>query len=552
MNQYRYDINMATIEAPRTQFRIPHNYKTTFNAGELIPVCCEEILPGDSWSKDLSGVCRELTLLNPVMDNSYIQFDAFFVPWRIIWNHTKQFFGENDTGIWTQTHEYEIPSGALDLHGSHNQISSGSLGDYFGLPVGVAEDAGQETFNYLPLRAYAEIWNYYYMAETTQAMELFSKDDNIEFGINLSKGYNSQPLKVNRFPDLFTCALPQPQKGENVPFLSNFIPVVPVSASHLTAGTPTFSEATFGDNLTWGKPDGSSSLTSTGTIGLNAGKTNVVSGTNSSTTYAVPNNLYASTANTALRDINSLRIAIATQHLFEALARGGSRYGEYLSNIFGVNSPSEIINIPQYLGSIKKLINVNQVLATADTDGSILGQTGAFSNTGFANEHLFTQSFTEHGYILILAHVRTDNSYSQGVPKMFSKKTKFDIYMPPFANIGNVAIKNKEIYFSDDFDKDNEVFGFVEAWYEYKNKPNLLTGYMRPGLDQSFNTWTYGRVFSDTPVLNSVFTTQTSDEVDRTIAVQSSLSNQFKLDLFFDNKVSRIMPLYSTPGLKRI
>lgn len=545
METYKYDLNKAKIDTPRTLFRIPHNYKTTLNAGDLIPTFCEETLPGDTWSIDISAVIRELTLLNPVMDNSYIQFDAFFCPMRLTWNHTKQFFGENDTGVWTQTNDYLIPSDHLNISTNKNTLSVGSLGDYFGLPI-VEPDSNTATFSYLPLRGYALIWNYYYLCEATQAPVIFSKDDNVEFDTRLGSGYASLPLKVNRFGDLFTTALPQPQKGENVPFLNDYLPVVSVDSINLPDGTKSPLDVDIKGPMRWSNVNGNSYIN--GSTRLSS--SNVI--INTSGTEVVPANLYATTIGSTLKSINDLRIAFATQQYEETLARIGSRYNEYIYGMFGVVSPSEIINVPQYLGSVKKLINVNQVVATADNANAILGTTGAFSNTAISNEKLCIGSMTEHGYIYILAHVRTDNSYSQGVPKLFTKKSKFDIYSPLFANIGNVPIKNHEIFFSDDPSSDDEVFGYAEAWYEYKNKPNLSTGYMRPSSDQAFSSWTYGRIFENTPVLNSEFTEQTAEEVDRTIAVQSSISNQFKLDLFVDAKVSRIMPLYSIPGLKRI
>lgn len=559
MSQYRYDINLAKVNAKRTMFRIPHNYKTTMNAGDLIPVKCVEVLPGDTWADKVSAVIRELTLLNPVMDNLYIQFDAFFVPYRIIWNQTKQFFGENETGIWTQTNDYSMPCGYLNLGDTTNQLESGSLGDYFGLPVNASNHDDTSDINYLPLRAYAMIWNYYYMAETTQAPILFSKESNVEFGTALASGYASKPLKVNRFADLFTTALPQPQKGENVPFLSDYLPVVARNIDSLDRDTVIPSDIMDGSLINFIQPDGtplfenqgggySGNLVIDNKQLMMDGESPAIQGSGG----VVPGNLFAATVDARLKNINELRIAFATQQYFELLGRTGSRYGERIRGLFGVNTPSEIINIPQYLGSIKKLINVSQVLATADSTNATLGTTGAYSHTAIRNEHLYTGSFTEYGYIMVLAHVRSDNNYSQGIPKLFSKKTQWDIYNPIFANIGNVAIKNKEIYFKDIGTVDNEVFGYAEAWYEYKYQPNIVTGYMRPGVSSGFSSWTYGRVFEDTPVLNSEFTTQTAEEVDRTIAVESSISNQFKLDIFYDATASRIMPLYSIPGLNKI
>lgn len=547
LSNYSYKVNKAVIGSTRSAFRIPHNYKTTLNAGDLVPVCTPiEVLPGDTFSIDLSAVCRELTPLTPVMDNSYLQIDAFFVPYRLTWDYTKQFFGENDNGVWTQTNDYQIPNDNFDITNASNEITTGSIGDYFGLPI-LPSNEGNVYVNYLPLRSYALIYNYYYLNEATQAPILFSKDNTVTFGVELAAGYASKPLKVNRFNDLFTSALPAPQKGPNVPFLADYLPVVPVEAGNLPDDIPSVSDVALGDKMRWGSSTGDSSITGYTTISSN----NVTVG-NSGTAY-IPNNLYASTIGSGLRDINSFRIAAVTQQYYETLARFGSRYEETILGLWNVKVPSQVIQIPQYIGGHKERLNMSQVLSTAEGNNYTVGSTGAFSNTGIVDNSFVTFSSYEYGMILILAHIRTDNSYSQGLPKYFRKLNKFDIYNPLFANIGNVPIKNSELFFSDDSTTDDQVFGFAEAWYEYKNLPNMLTGFMRPGVTGSLgSTWTYGREFEHPPVLNDEFTLQTSEEIDRTIAVTSSISAQFKLDIFYNMKVSRIMPLYSIPGIKRI
>lgn len=547
LSNYSYKVNKATIGSTRSSFMIPHNYKTTLNAGDLVPVATPiEVLPGDTFSIDLSAVCRELTPLTPVMDNSYLQIDAFFVPYRLVWDYTKQFFGENDIGVWTQTNDYQMPNDNFNIATGSNEIETGTIGDYFGLPI-LPSNEENVYINYLPLRSYALIYNYYYLNEATQAPVLFSKDNTVTFGTELANGYGSKPLKVNRFNDLFTSALPAPQKGPNVPFLADYLPVVPVDAGHLPVGTPTVQESVVHDVMRWGNNTGSSSIygyTVSGSSSINIA---------TSGTAIIPNNLYASTIGSGLRDINSFRIAAVTQQYYETLARFGSRYEETILGLWNVKVPSQVIQIPQYIGGHKERLNISQVLSTAEGSNYTVGSTGAFSNTGIVDNSFVTFSSYEYGMILILAHIRTDNSYSQGLPKFFRKINKFDIYNPLFANIGNVPIKNSEIFFSDDASMDDQVFGYAEAWYEYKNLPNMSTGYMRPGVTGSLgSTWTYGRTFVNPPVLNSDFTLQTSEEIDRTIAVTSSISAQFKLDIFYSMKVSRIMPLYSIPGIKRI
>ena len=544
-----YDMSKAKIEQSRSLFRIPHNYKTTLNAGDLIPVCQPiEVVPGDTFKIDISAVCRELTLLNPVMDNSYLEINAFYVPMHTIWDNTKQFFGENETGIWDNMIEREMPSEFFNMTTGDNTFVECSIGDYFG--IFSKADSDLNTFNTLPLRAYAAIYNYWYLNEATQAPILFSKADNNTFGEKLQSGYASKPLKVNRYADLFTSCLPAPQKGQAVSFLPAYIPVIPNDDIDSTTSLTPADIAT-GDPMRFMLASGTGSPTGSYLIGVSSGglKSSQTSGSFGSD--LAPSNLYASTAATSLHNINEFRIAAATQQYLERLAQFGSRYEESIYALFGVKTPFSAIQVPQYLGGYKHLLNVDQVLATSEGAEFTLGSTGAYSHSAFNKKSICTFSSFDYGYIIILSHIRTDNTYSQGVPKLFSKKTKYEVYNPLFANIGNVPVKNKEIFITDT-EKDDEVFGYQEAWYEYKFMPNLLTGYMRPQVSGSFNTWTYGRVFEDTPVLNEDFTLQTEKEVDRTIAVQSDITNQFKLDIFFNIVASRVMPVRSVPGLKRI
>lgn len=233
-----------------------------------------------------------------------------------------------------------------------------------------------------------------------------------------------------------------------------------------------------------------------------------------------------------------------------------TRYREMLKAHFGVSIPDATVQVPEYLSGKRVPLNMTQVLQTSETGTSPLGSTGAFSNT-FSSDKAFVKSFTEFGYIMGVACIRTAQSYSQGLPRMFSRNRRYDFYHPVFANLGEQAIKTMELFIAstDDFDESsanpaqNVVFGYQEAWAEYRYKPNLVSGGFAPNAgDAVLGTWTYTNNFSAKPVLNTAFIKQPRSQVDNTLVVTNS-DYQFLADFYFDLKCTRPMPLYSIPGL---
>lgn len=263
-------------------------------------------------------------------------------------------------------------------------------------------------------------------------------------------------------------------------------------------------------------------------------------------------------------NINELRQAIALQQALEKDARGGTRYIEVIRSHFGVISPDARLQRSEYLGGSRTYIRNNQVLQTStSTNSSPLGQTGAYSLTN--DRASFVKSFTEHGYILGLTCVRVEQSYSQGISRLFSRKRRFDFYWPVFDNIGEQPVYTKEIYVNtvnDTLPNANNVFGYQEAWADYRYGKNLLTGYMRPvtynyafeqnrKYDYSLSSWTYTTNFTNAPVLSNQFQQENPDQFTKTLAVFSGYY-QFWVDFFISNKCTRVMNTYSIPGLDRM
>lgn len=551
----RFAMNPTGLDIQRSRFQRDHQHKTTFNAGDLIPIFVDEYLPGDTFSIDTSFVCRMSTLLHPVMDNAYLDFFFFSVPYRLLWEHWEEFNGANKTSAWEQTIEYEIPQ----LLAPSGGWSSGTVADYMGLPINVANTP---SVNALPFRAYAMIWNEWFRDENLQDPVLISNGDAASQGVNsgayVSAGsLGGPPLKVQKFHDYFTSALPEPQKGPDVLLpLGINAPVYPTETAipeNLGASWVRYNFT--GSGNTPLQPGQHANLALDYTSNENFDSVLAAELAESSTSLLgnpYPANLWADLSNATAATINQLRQAFQIQRLYEKDARGGTRYTEVIRSHFGVISPDARLQRPEYLGGKRIPINVDQVLQTSATvssgdDASPQGNAAAYSLTG-GTDSSFTKSFTEHGIVIGLACVRTEHTYQQGIERFWSRKSRFDFYWPVLANLGEQPIYNKEI-FTQGSAADDEVFGYQEAWAEYRYKPSRVSGELRSTYAQSLDTWHYGDDYASLPVLGPDWIQETPVNIDRTLAVQSSTSHQFIADFFFKCSCVRPMPMYSIPGL---
>lgn len=545
-----FALNPTRIDMSRSTFDRSASVKTSFNAGDIVPFFCEEVLPGDTFNVRSSKVVRMQTLLTPLMDNVYLDTYYFFVPNRLVWNHWKEFNGENTESAWIPQTEYSVPqitspAGGWDV---------GTLADYFGLPVKVAGIS----VSALPFRAYALVMNEWFRDQNLQDPLVVPVDDATVQGVNtgtfvtdVAKG--GKPYIAAKYHDYFTSCLPSPQKGPDVTLsvaAQGDLPVVAKSSK-----VPVYNQNVFFNHPLsngWDTMPANqylmASATSDGTtdFGLVFGSTNSGAGVS-----AAPSNLWAvNSGNAVVATINQLRMAFQIQKLYERDARGGTRYIEVLKSHFGVTSPDARLQRPEYLGGNRVPINVNQVIqqsgtgAGADTpQGTVVGM----SQTTDTN-HDFIKSFTEHGYIIGVMVARYDHTYQQGIERHWSRKTRFDYYWPVFANIGEQAVLNKEI-FAQGSSKDDEVFGYQEAWSDYRYKPNRVTGEMRSVYDKSLDVWHLADDYTSLPSLSDSWIREDKNTIDRVLAVTSAVSNQFFADIYVQNRATRPMPMYSIPGL---
>lgn len=539
----------------RSVFDRSNGWKGSVNAGNLNCFYVDEVLPGDTIQMNESMLARMTTPIFPVMDSCYIDQYFFFVPMRLVWEHTKEFFGEKDINGWTDPDEYIIPQ--LDVDESTRYV--GDLAHQFGIPYAhpAADNQYQlldDKVNALPFRAYRLIWNEWFRDQNIQQPKLVNTGDT-ESDTTLT-----ELLPVARVHDFFGSMLPSTQLGDSVALsLASFSRVyasndatissatAPADLSSLKMGYITYDAS--------GAPVISQGSLARPLIVGTSGQVGAQNSSGSAVNYeTTPLNLIAE-ANTV--DVNGLRLAVQTQRILEKLLRAGHRYSEIIRSFFGTISPDARQQRPELLGHSRQYVNMNEVTQTspylAGENTTPLGTVGAYSKT-YDKKLAFEYSATEHGYILGLFCIRHNRSYSQGIEKMWKRKTVFDFYNPSLAHIGEQPVYTSELY-AYAYDAagsvqytDDPVLGYQEAWAEYRFKPSHNTGLLDPYVPGTIgDVWTYGDVYAERPVLSPEFIQEGNTEVQRTLAVQDE--DQFIVDAWFDSKWLRVMPVNSVPGL---
>lgn len=528
-NSEQHYAQVPHAEIRRAKFQRDFNLLTTINEGDLVPIYLDEVLPADTFKINLNALVRMATPLYPVMDNCYMDFYFFFVPARLLWKHFQNLMGQNDSTFWAEQTEYTTPVTTAPENG----WNVGTLADYFGIPTGVS---GLKV-NSLPFRAYAKIWNEWFRDENLQQPVTQSMEDTTTTGVNTGTKLSDAeagglPLKVCKYKDYFTSCLPSPQKAAEpvtIPMLGN----APVKGY----GTLDLKKPL---NTTWNANGNPSLMNFTP-----QDPTTVQEGIN------VKAYLGADLSKVTGATINELRQAIAVQHIFERDARTGTRYKEILKGAWGVTSPDARLDRSEYIGGHRMPINVNQVIQTSSTDStSPQGNTGAYSMTTLSR-NMCTYSATEHGYVLGLAAIRVDHSYQQGLSRLWTRNTRFSYYDPMLANLGEQAVLNQEIY-AQGKPQDEEVFGYQEAWADYRYRTNMVTSEMRSTYKQTLDAWHYADKYDALPTLSSSWIKEGTENIDRTLAVQSSNSHQFICNFFYSQAWTRPMPIYSVPGIDTI
>lgn len=582
--------HLPDIEISRSRLNLSHSVKLTADVGEVVPFFWTEILPGDTIDITTNIVCRLQPLVAPIMDSLYIDSYYFYVPSRLVWSHFKEFMGEDPVNPWDNPIEYTIPQLSFPTNG----VQKGTIADYFGLPINVPTD---QTVSALPFRSYALICNdwfrdtnimngvHIWTDDTTRTMSNGSDQvTDIELG--------GKPFIACKSHDYFTSALRDAQRGN--PALVNTGTIAPVITNDMSSigGNLSnwFTEIGNTGESVWSNLHGPSPIGTSVQLDYNAGsgpwkyaqdwtgsgatsigleKTSsnmalltgaqsVVSGNDK---YPFFGNLSSYIYNFSGFTTNELRQAFAVQKFMEKSARGGNRYRDMLYSQFGVTASDASLQRSEYLGGSRIPVQVSQVTQTSSSSGSgssgqFLGDVAGQSVTMDSSDDVF-RSFDEHGFVIGVMVMRYDHTYSQGIPRMFSRKSKFDMFFPVFSNLGEQIVRRKELYLNNTTEetsasldmKNDSAFGYQEAWAEYRYMPNRVCGEMRPTYSQPLDMWHLGDKYAKAPTLSSDWIREDKSNLDRCLAVTSNVANQYFADIYIQNTMSRPMPLYSIPGL---
>lgn len=557
-NNERHFNQIPEMKASRTRFNRDQTILTTFDSGKLIPFYVDEVLPGDTFNVNTTAIIRMSTPKYPVMDDAFIDFYYFYCPNRILWDHFKQFMGEVESTPWMPKKTYKMPE--ITITGSTESAVpyEASILDYMGVPTRVK---GAFRINALPIRAYVKIWNEFFRDENVDNEAVVKTDDtDVEYSDTSGEDIEKQLqeaytggrcLPVSKFHDYFTSCLPYPQRGPEVtlPVTGN----APIRLGDAEANYQGFSgpvEMILASTSAYNTPG---SLTY-GSIKGAPGEKQTMKFTGKERTtneIGVGGWMYADLGSVTAATVNDLRKAIAVQQYYEALARGGSRYREQVQALWDVVISDKTVQIPEYLGGGRYHVNINQIVQTSGqqtNQDTPIGETGAMSVTPI-NESSFTKSFEEHGFVIGVCCVRHNHSYQQGLERFWSRTDRLDYYVPQFANLGEQPVKKKEIMLTGSA-KDEETFGYQEAWADYRMKPNRVSGLMRSNATGTLEFWHYADNYEEVPTLSQAWMKEGKKEIARTLIVQNE--PQFFGAIRVANKTTRRMPLYSVPGLYKL
>lgn len=566
-NDSYFQGNPIRLDTSRCRFNRKPRWTGSWNVGRLVPIYANSlIMPGDTLSVSVASAIRMTTPVFPVMDDMDITIEAYFVPHRLTLsrksmspdvndsNHSwSAFIGAQDSLLNMPTPgDVKLPTMQVENYG----YIQGGLGDCLGMPKPTNSSTVHYDVNALKILAYASIWNEYFREPSTRSPVTYSISGGEVYvqGTDLDASWNGtrfvQKLllaQVSRYHGYFGSALPWPQRNTasvELP-LGDAAPVITGAdiPDASLAGNPVVKFAY--------KYNGSA-VTGDGTVTSAAGGMALDGTGTGGTSDLVFKNLYADLSTATAATVNQFRLAVQTQRWYEHLARSGNKYSDLINGMYGIRIASTQ-DRPEYLGGFTSPISISQVAATTAATGQDLGKTGAFSLSN-PSGFLFQKSFTEHGTVMIVACCRVRDSFCQGISRQDTKVDRFDFYWPEFANLGEQPIFEKEIFVTgvSGLNDDDKVFGYQEAWAEYRmDTPDLVTGYAKPTATNAISYLTYCNNFSTAPDLKGFLDASAQTAiVDNTLAVGSSAAGfQLYGQFQFDCNWVRPMPLYSIPGL---
>lgn len=528
-----------SIRVPRLRrntFNLSHEFKFSGSFGKLIPILCQEVVPGDTFRVNSEVFIRMAPMLAPIMHRINVYVHFFFVPNRLIWTEWEDFITGGEDGTDTPP----MPIVSFDNNnGAWSFFTINTLADYLGLPVTYPGQSYAPTalsFCDLPFRVYWKIVSDYYIDEnlddlSSYKLEEWFSDSGLR-GIDPSDPSTLRyVLPFNRAweKDYFTSALPWAQRGDAVT-----LPMTGDASVFFKPGAQSYAKTSSGNVA----DAGSVNVQSTGGL---------ISRDSGDVAISIDNskNLGVDLSNVNSATINELRRAIKAQEWLERSATGGARYIEQILAHFGVRSSDARLQRAQYLGGGVAPLRVSEVLQTSSTDGqpSPLGDMGGHAYA-VGNTNRFKRFFEEHGYIMGIMSILPRSSYQQGMPRMFFRQDKFDFYWPEFAHIGEQEVYNGELYWEGN-EQDGQTFGYQSRYAEYKTAQSRVAGSFKSTL----NFWHAGRIFNGRPTLDTSFVHCDPTQFSRLFATADlSTDEQFYVNVLHNIRARRPMPRFGTPS----
>ncbi len=462
----------------RSKFSLSNTKLLSCDMGELVPLGLTEVLPGDTLQQATNALIRVSPLLAPVMHPVNARIHHWYVPHRLVWEDFEDFITGGEDGFDASV----FPT-------LNDNFAVGTLGDYLGVPTGIAALVASA----LPFRGYNLIFNEWYRDQDLVTKLVI----DITSGADTTTETDLQNIAWEK--DYFTAARPWTQKGPEVTLtLSGDAPITGIGVTSSTfAGSnetvresdgtqPTYADAKRVDTeQAWYEEDP-----------LNAGFPNI----------------RADLSGVSATTINDLRLAFALQRYEEARARYGSRYTEYLRHL-GVRSSDARLQRPEYLGGGKQTIQFSEVLQTAEGTqpvGELRGH-----GIGALRTNRYRRYFEEHGYVFSLLSVRPKTIYTQGLDRHWNRRVKEDFFQAELQSIGQQEVLNKELYAAHTTPEG--VFGYSDRYDEYRRTQSTVSGEFR---ETVLDFWHMARIFASDPTLNADFVT--SVPTKRINAVQTN------------------------------